>query len=178
MILRKQFGRMVVALLMSYPFLGQSVEMQFTGRLLQDACTIKAGDEKLEVALDVVSDKDLYVNLRGATTSFQIQLEGCDTSVAEMLKIRFAGVESAELPGYIFVGDVSGSKGYAVGIEAPSGMQLKINDENSAHEQELIDGDNTILLRAFLQAEPFAVDTKKIIPGSYSTSVTFILEYS
>lgn len=159
------------------PFLTQAVDLQFKGNLLTDACTVKAGDENLQVAMRTVSDKDLYDNPRSSATAFQIHLEDCDTDVASSVKVNFTGTESTELEGYLAVSGTDGSKGFAIGIETPTGVLVKLNDNTSAHQLTLQTGNNTIALQAFLQAEPAFIAAQSIELGAYTVVTTFQLEY-
>ncbi len=155
----------------------EGLNLQFKGNLIEDACTVKAGDEDLHVSMRSVSNKDLYDNPRSAATRFTINLEECDPSVASSVKITFTGNESAELDGLLAVSGTGGSKGFAIGIETPAGTLLKLNEVTSVYELALQEGNNTIALQAFLQAETTAITNQSIILGEYSATVTFLLEY-
>lgn len=172
-------GLVTALLLSSAPVqaVDQGLEIQMKGNLLEDACTVNEGDTNLQVALRTVTDKDLYENTRGPATAFQIRLEECDPGVAENVRISFSGTASEGLPGYLAVSGVEGNMGFAIGIETPAGIMLKLNDINSAHELAVQEGMTIIALQAFLQAEPLAVTNKNIKLGEYNSTATFMLEY-
>jgi type 1 fimbria pilin len=153
------------------------MDIHFKGNLIQNACTVKAGDENLQVAMDMHTDKDLYEKPRTTATPFHITLEECDPAISQSVKISFNGTASAGLPGYLAVSGAEGSMGFGLGIETPAGALLKLNDINSARAVIVRQGTTIISLQAFLQAEPLAVTNKNIKLGEYVASATFMLEY-
>ncbi|MFP2239776.1 fimbrial protein [Pseudescherichia vulneris] len=153
------------------------LDINFKGNLIQNACSIKAGDENLQVAMRAHTDKDLYEKPRTSATTFQINLEECDPAIASSVRITFTGGPSEKLPGYLAVTGAESDMGFAIGIETPAGKLLKLNDSESVHELTLQSGSNSIALQAFLKAEPEAITDKSVRLGEYSATAMFMLEY-
>lgn len=162
---------------MILPHAAQAIDLQFKGNLIYDACTVNITDEALQVIMHTRSPADFYDDPRGPAKAFQIHLEDCDTSIADSVKVSFIGSESAELDGYLAINGESGSKGIAIGIENVMGTLIKLNDTAVVHQVVLNQGNTVIDLRAFLQAEPSALTNQSIALGSYSSTVTFMLDY-
>lgn len=152
-----------------------SDNVRFHGALVSKPCRLVAGSEDFEVALGSVVDKALYGYGRTSGQPLEIRLKDCSTSVAKSVKVTFSGTESAALPGLFFVQGRSGPLGVAIGLEMASGTALKVNEASDL--QTLTSGETVISMRAYVQGEPDAISGRKIIPGEFSVTTTFALEY-
>ena len=149
-----------------------SDNVRFHGTLVSKPCRLDAGSEDFEVAFGSVIDRTLYGYGRTTGRPLEITLRDCNTAVAKGVKVTFSGAESAALPGLLAVG---GGLGVAIGLETPEGQVLRVNEASGL--QALSGGDTTIALRAYVQGEPDAVSGRKIVPGDFSVTATFALEY-
>lgn len=148
-----------------------SDNVRFHGTLVSKPCRLDAGSEDFEVAFGSVVDKTLYGYGRTSGRPLDITLRDCSTAVWKSVKVTFTGAESAGLPGLLAVQGL----GVAIGLETPSGTALKVNEASGL--QALSDGDTGIALRAYVQGEPDAISGRKIVPGDFSVTATFALEY-
>lgn len=149
--------------------------LSFKGRLVAEPCTIRPGDEALEIDLREVSAQELYLNNRSTGRPFEIHLEGCDTSIADSVTTTFSGVESAELPGLLRLDGGSGASGVAIGLETPDNTPLPLNI--TSDKQTLNEGLNNIAFKAYLKGEPRAIADRLIVAGNFTATSTFTLDY-
>lgn len=149
--------------------------VSFKGVLVQEACTLKAGDELIALELLDVSTKYLYLNTRTLGKPFKIHLEGCDISIANSVTTTFSGAASIALPGLLAVSSGSTATGVAIGIETPAGQALPLNVVSP--RQQLSSGANELVFKAFLKAEPQAIANKSIVPGYFAAASNFTLDY-
>lgn len=152
-----------------------SDNVRFHGTLVSKPCKLDAGSEDFEVAFGTVIDKGLYAYGRTVGKPLEILLKECNTALAQKVRITFTGVESAELPGLLEVRGSSGLLGAAIGLETASGTAIKVNEASEL--QQLTTGDTTLKLQAYVTGEPTAVSGRKIVPGDFSVTATFALEY-
>ncbi|RFD30400.1 exotoxin [Pseudomonas sp. GL93] len=149
--------------------------LSFKGNLVQEACTLRPGDEAVTLELWDVTSKHLYLNTRSQGKDFRLHLENCDTTIGATVSITFGGRENTALPGMLALDGGSGASGIGVGIETPSNKPLPLNSPSDA--QVLIDGSNVIALKAFVQGEPQAISDQTIGRGAYRVTSTFTLDY-
>lgn len=149
--------------------------LSFKGNLVQEACTLRPGDEAVTLELWDVTSKHLYLNTRSQGKDFSLHLENCDTTIGATVSITFGGRENTALPGMLALDGGSGASGIGVGIETPSNKPLPLNSPSDA--QVLIDGSNVIALKAFVQGEPQAISDQTIGRGAYRVTSTFTLDY-
>ncbi|KRP52292.1 fimbrial protein [Pseudomonas poae] len=149
--------------------------LSFKGNLVEEACTIRPGDEAITLELWDLTSKYLYLNTRSVGKGFQLHLEDCDTSVGNTVTITFGGRENRELPGLLALDSGSGASGIGVGLETPSSKPLPLNA--TSDEQVLTNGANVIELKAYVQGEPKAISDQTIGHGAYTVTSTFTLNY-
>ena len=149
--------------------------LSFKGNLVEEACTIRPGDEAITLELWDVTSKHLYINTRTVGKRFQLHLEECDTTIGNTVTITFGGAENGELPGLLALDGGSGASGIGVGIETLSDKPLPLNTVSD--EQVLSDGSNVIELKAYVQGEPTAIRDQTIGHGAYTVTSTFTLDY-
>ena len=176
----KQWQSAVLTLLVGVPFIlpgnGLATDnLSFRGVLLQEACTLRAGDEAIALDLRDVSTKYLYLNTRTLGKPFEIHLEGCDTSIGSTVTTTFSGAASVALPGLLAVNSGSAARGVAIGIETPAGKLLALN--MASDQQVLSSGNNVISLRAFIKGEPQSIASQSIAAGDFTVMSTFTLDY-
>ncbi|NWF08462.1 type 1 fimbrial protein [Pseudomonas salomonii] len=167
-----------LALLLTFGLipLGHAADnLMFKGNLVEEACTLRPGDEAITLELWDVTSKHLYINTRTVGKRFQLHLEECDTTIGNTVTITFGGAENGELPGLFALDGGSGASGIGVGIETLSDKPLPVNAVSD--EQVLSDGSNVIELKAFVQGEPTAIRDQTIGHGAYKVTSTFTLDY-
>ncbi|WP_025123465.1 MULTISPECIES: fimbrial protein [unclassified Serratia (in: enterobacteria)] len=172
-----QFG---LALLLTGPILccapAQAVEnLAFKGTLVNAPCTLRPGDEAIELNFGTLVNKFLYSNTRTPSQPFSLHLDDCDTAVATGVKLTFIGTENSSLPGLLALDASSVARGVAVGMETGAGQALPLNVQGST--APLTQGNMAIALQAYVQAEPIAKANLGIVPGAFTATATFALEY-
>lgn len=166
---------MVVGLI-SLPSLSSAADnVRFKGALIVEPCTLRAADEDITVDFGSIVDKYLYLNGRTLGEPLVLHLDDCDISLGNMVKLTFSGTENTKLNGLLAISGSSQTQGIAIGIETPQGNLVALN--TGRYNQGLIAGNNTLSLRAYVQGEPDAITQKSIIPGDFTASATFLLEY-
>ena len=172
--------RIGLALLLTYPFLfcapAQAVEnLAFKGTLVNAPCTLRPGDEAVVLDFGTLVNKFLYSNTRTASQPFSLHLDDCDRAVATGVKLTLIGTESTPLPGLLALDASSAARGVAVGMETSGGQALSLNVQGST--TPLTQGSMAIALQAYVQAEPAAKANLGIVPGAFTATATFALEY-
>lgn len=152
-----------------------ATDIKFNGALVAEPCVIAPGEEKIDLSFGTIADKNLYYNFRSPNKSFAIKLTGCTPNVGQSVAVTFNGIESAELPGLLAIDAASAASGIAIGMETENGFPLKINAINN--KNRLVNGNNDISLRAYVQVEPSAWENKKIGYGDFSAMASFSLTY-
>ena len=132
--------------------------MRFHGILVDEPCTIKPGDETVELDFGNIPDKNLYAYQRTPSKLFQIRLSECDLTIGNSVTITS-----------------SQASGIAVGLESENGNALPVNKET---DKMSLNADDTILnFYAFIQGEPDAIANQSIKRGPFSAIATFHLNY-
>lgn len=168
--------RAVLLWLLVGPAAAQAADnLHFTGALVQEACTIRPGDEELQIDLGKTPDKYLYLNQRTRGKPFSLHLENCDPALGSTLEITFSGNESAALPGLLTPDAGSQARGIAIGLEMPQGQALPFNQPASFAVQS---GSNQLDFVSYIAGEPDAIKNKTITRGVFTSSATFTIVYN
>lgn len=155
---------------------GHAVDnLRFTGNLVEQACTIRPGDEAITLELWDITSKHLYINTRSVGKGFKLHLDACDTTIGNTVTITFGGAENRALPGLFALDGGSGASGIGLGLETLSNKPLPVNSVSD--EQVLTNGNNVIELQAYVQGEPNAIRDQTIGHGAYRVTSTFTLDY-
>ncbi len=177
MSLRRLWPFILLGGLLNVSWSAQSEVVQFDGTLVEDACEVYPGDENIELDFGTVIDKYLYINTRTHSQPFTIRLINCDLVLGREVQVTFTGTESMALPGLLALNAGSQASGIAIGLEAESGVQIKLNKPKN-YIQQLHTGDgNNLNLKAYVQGEPNPLLTKAIGRGAFEATATFMLEY-
>ncbi|MFL1415485.1 fimbrial protein [Pseudomonas fildesensis] len=155
---------------------GHAVDnLRFKGNLVEQACTIRPGDEAITLELWDITSKHLYINTRSVGKGFKLHLDACDTTIGNTVTITFGGAENRALPGLFALDGGSGASGIGLGLETLSNKPLPVNSVSD--EQVLTNGNNVIELQAYVQGEPNAIRDQTIGHGAYRVTSTFTLDY-
>ncbi|CAM2736774.1 Pilin (type 1 fimbria component protein) [Pseudomonas gessardii] len=176
--MHKGWPRAGLALLLSVGLIPKGLaadNLRIKGNLVEEACTIRPGDEAITLELWDLTSKHLYINTRSQGKGFKLHLEDCNTTVGNTVTITFGGRENPALPGLLALDAGSGASGIGVGIETPGNKPLPLNTVSD--EQVLSDGSNVIELKAYVQGEPNAIRDQTIGHGPYTVTSTFTLDY-
>ncbi|KAA6185937.1 type 1 fimbrial protein [Pseudomonas veronii] len=149
--------------------------LSLKGNLVEQACTIRPGDEAIVLDLWDVTSKHLYINTRTQGKGFKVHLEDCNTTIGKTVTIMLGGRENTALPGLFALDGGSGASGIGLGIETQNNKPLPLNTVSD--EQVLSDGSNVIELKAYVQGEPNAIRDQTIGHGAYTVTSTFTLDY-
>jgi len=152
-----------------------TLDMHFHGVLVAEPCVIPPGSEEIRLDFGSTVDKYLYENSRTLAKPFEIQLAECDISLGKTVRVMFSGTESIALPGLLALDGGSEASGIAIGLETQDGQALALNQQSRG--QEISDGNNTIMLQAYVKGEPEAITNKTIGRGMFTAVATFALEY-
>ncbi|UII74254.1 type 1 fimbrial protein [Pseudomonas sp. HN11] len=167
-----------VALLLTFglaPSANAADNLRFKGNLVEEACTIRPGDDAITLEIWDVTSKHLYINTRTQGKDFKVHLEDCDTTIGKTVTITLGGRENMALPGLFALDGGSSASGIGIGLETPNNKPLPVNTVSD--EQVLSDGSNVIELKAYVQGEPEAIRDQTIGHGAYTVTSTFTLDY-
>lgn len=145
------------------------------GALVAEPCRILSDEENLSLEFGTVIDKYLYLNQRTHGQVLELRLADCDLSLGNTVRITFNGTENLHLPGLLAIAANSQATGIAIGLETLEGKALPINLSGPKHS--LVTGSNIVALKAYVQAEPEALENNTIGLGTFSAVATFNLEY-
>lgn len=177
-IVHKAWPCVGLALLLTFGLIptGQAADnLSFKGNLVEEACTLRPGDEAITLELWGVTSKHLYINTRTQGKGFKVHLEDCDTSIGNTVTITLGGRENMALPGLFALDGGSIASGIGIGLETPANKPLPVNTVSD--EQVLSNGSNVIELKAYVQGEPNAIKDQTIGHGAYRVTSTFTLDY-
>lgn len=141
------------------------------GTLVTDPCTVKS--DAIEVDFGTIVDKYLYTNTRTLGQTFVIELEDCDLSLGNVVKVTFKGTESLALPGLLTVGNQS--TGVAIGIETLQAQAVPFNKPTDALNLQA--PNSQLAFKAYVMGEPAAITGQTIVRGAFSETSTFELNY-
>lgn len=147
----------------------------FSGALVNAPCTLRPGDEAIELEFRTVIDKFLYSDTRTPAQPFALHLDDCDAAVAKGVKVTFMGTESTPLPGLLALDAASVARGVAIGIENSAGQPVPLNVQSAVIP--LTQGDMAIGFQAYVQIEPAAKANQGVVHGTFSATATFALDY-
>ena len=150
-------------------------DVNFSGTLIREPCTLAPEDSDIEVEFGSVVLPDLYNRERAARKIFRIHLVDCDTTLANLATIQFNGEEDLSLPGLLAIGAGSTAQGIAIGIETLNGETVSINQPSKSFT--LSEGDSMIYLAAFVQAYESTKVDKTIVVGDFNSIATFEISY-
>lgn len=166
---------LIQAQLSTFAYAINDKNVYFHGALVAEPCVIKPGDEDIKLDFGTIIDKYLYLNERTFGQVFKIHLTECDLSLGNLVKVRFIGSESLAMKGFLSINPGSQAKGIGIGLETLESEQLFINESSSKHL--LKEGENIIILKAFVQGEKKAIKDKTIGYGDFNSVATFSMEY-
>jgi type 1 fimbria pilin len=149
--------------------------VHFQGSLVEEPCVVSPGDENIDLDFGSVIIKDLYYNNRTRAQDFAIHLSNCDTVVAKSVNVKFSGTESGVLPGMLALDDSSSASGVAIGLENIEGNFIALNDSTS--NTSLVNGENQLHFKAYIQGEPNAITQQNLQTGIFSAQAIFNLIY-
>lgn len=149
--------------------------MVLHGALVAEPCTLRPGDEDIQLDFGTVIDKYLYSYGRTLAKPFSLGLQDCDISLGNTVKLTFSGIESQALPGLLALDSGSLATGIALGIETAAGKPIMLNKPGAGYS--LTKGNNNLPLQVYIQGEPQAIAQKKIGLGAFSAVATFSMEY-
>jgi len=152
-------------------------EVNFSGVLVEQPCTISSEDEQIDIDLGAVVDKYLYSHQRSSGVPFSLHLLDCNLSIGKAVRIKFEGTPDSLQPGFLKLlpMDENSAQGVAVGIETDSSVFIPIGDWTAF--TTLNPNENTINLQVFISAERGAIAKKEIKPGSIASDAIFFLDY-
>ncbi|MDR0218423.1 MAG: type 1 fimbrial protein [Enterobacteriaceae bacterium] len=146
-------------------------EVKITLTVVAPACAINDKD----VNFGDISNRDL---LKGSMPSqdFTLTVEDCPSEVLQKAKIKYTGIASNGLDGYLAFSPDSQASGAAIGITNENGTLLKLGEQTDLKYSSK-GGINIIPFQAHVRAEPSALAQNKIGVGNFSATANFEISY-
>lgn len=154
-----------------------SGEVHFKGSIIEAACSVAPDSTVKTVELGQIASSRLQNGGTSNPKDFTINLENCDTSVMDTVKITFGGDTVTVTTGtgsdatstkYLGItGNASGA-----GIVITDGSGTPINFGTALAGRTLIEGDNALLFSAYLQGISNTITT-----GDFYALANFTLAY-
>lgn len=165
---------LLLGLLMDGPAQALENNLQISGTLVTEPCTLDVNNNTLAVDFGTVIEKGLYKDVRTPGVPLTITLTECDISLGKTVNLTLTGAESTPLTGYLATTG-AGSAGIAIGIETLEGVNQPVNKAMTG--LALNDETTQIVLQAYVQAEPEAIKNQSLVPGAFSATATIDAEY-
>lgn len=165
---------LLLVLLVYGPAQALDNNLQISGTLVTEPCTLDVNNNTLAVDFGTVIEKGLYKDVRTPSVPLTITLTECDISLGKTVNLTLTGAESTSLTGYLATTG-PGSAGVVIGIETPEGINQPVNKAMTG--LALNDGTTQIVLQAYVQAEPEAIKNQSLVPGAFSATATIDAEY-
>jgi len=172
------YNKIFLALgVLALPFIANAdntAQINYRGNLIALPCSIEPGMDNLYIDMGITDTKSLYRYTRTAAREIQFILEDCDTSLGDSVVGTFSGTTNPE--GLLMFAPGSSAQGAGIGLEYLDGRPIGIGNGQS-YSVPLVDGNMTIRLKAYVQAESTALANRSIVPGTYNAVLTYTLSY-
>ncbi|RKS85116.1 type 1 fimbria pilin [Orbus hercynius] len=145
-----------------------SGSVKFTGSIISGACSIAPGSVEQTVELGSINKAVLENKGSSNPRAFTIELEDCDTTVANSVSITFSG--NANTIDTTLLG-ISSSAGAAIQITDSNGTPIKLG-EKTGETHKLQDGSNTLLFSAYVKGVGDDINE-----GAFESISNFVLSY-
>lgn len=150
------------------------------GNLLDRPCKIDPASQTQNVTFTETATP-LYWSSPGksAMKTFSVRLTNCyASSVGKVVKLTFNGSEELTLPGYLATTGTNAGR-LAIGLVDTDGITLlKLGSPHNSSAGDSVAGSSLDLrFKAFVQATPDAIAQKNVVPGNYSATATFEVNY-
>ena len=166
---------LLLILLSGSPARAGESNVDFTGQLVEDPCTVAAGPDgdAVEVAFGTIPDNMLYLHKRTWTETFHITLQDCDLTLGTKVHLTFTGSEDSEQPGLLAV--TGAATHVAVGLLTADGRAIPLNKQTN--DFILSKGNTTLQFGAYVQASVTGIKAHTIGRGDFTAITTFEIEY-
>lgn len=164
----------VAALISAPAYADNNATINYSGTLVALPCTVPSGTEDIYVDMGVIPTKSLYRFKRTAPKLVSFELKDCDTSLGDTIAIYFSGPMTAD--GLLAFGASSEAKGAGIGLENMDGTPININSIRP-YKVNIVDGDMTVKMKAFVEGTQQALADKTIEPGYFNAVLTYIMSY-
>lgn len=145
-------------------------EMIIRGALIAAPCLIVTDSEEQNVEFGSITTKTFVQNDRTLPKNFSIKLKECDVTVMNVVQVLFDGERDADIRnGFAIKGD---AQGLAIIIEDSMGREAVPGV--AGNEQPLIDENNVLHYKAYVQAKNYAA----IKEGYFESVVMFSIIYN
>lgn len=146
-------------------------KVNFTGEIIEAACSITAPTVEQTVDLGKVATAALKNGGTSTPVPFQIDLELCDVSGLTNKTVTATWAGTANTLDTTLWGITGNASGAGIALRDAANKEIKPGDTSSA--TTLVDGSNTIAMSAFLRGDGSA----DIVPGTFTATANFALNY-
>ncbi|MGG4609848.1 fimbrial protein [Providencia sp. Me31A] len=152
--------------------------VNYEGTLINMPCIIDE-DTPILVNMGNLVDHQIYLHGRSIARKFELILKECDPSLANSVKITLqAPPGNITTDGYLEFDRGSTAKGAVIGISEEGSMQSnRVLIGSSLKPKTLKAGTMTVPLYAYLSAKPGVVAAKSIVPGPYTATLYYLLNF-
>lgn len=172
------YSFLLASLFIGYSSLSLAENLKVYGSLISTPCKLTPENGDIKVEFEPLILKELYENKpKIDKKEFVISLTECDLSAGSSnFKVKFSGVESPNLKGYLAIEQANFTQDIGIAIELNDGTLLPINQSSPAMKL-LNSGLNEIKFRTFLTPTDKAIADKTIKTGTFSAKAVFSFEY-
>jgi len=148
-------------------------KIHFTGELVASTCGLKPGQDPIEVEFGQIPVGTLTPDTRVGLTEKNIELQGCDTTTLKHATVTYTPAQNEEANPALAAFTTGDASGAGIGLIAHDGKSVTWGDATSA--TNLVDGDNSIPFKAFVQR--IAKDVTPT-PGQFESTINFQIDYN
>ncbi|UNU27985.1 fimbrial protein [Aeromonas hydrophila] len=144
-----------------------------SGELLSKPCTVKPGDEFINLKLETVTDSELFTPGGSGRTKiklFDVHMENCNPSVAKTMKMTLSGIPSPYDSKHLALSPESTASGLGIKFVRPNGLEIDLGEYISYPLQE---GALTATAGVFMRK----LSDKDFKVGVYKATANLILSY-
>lgn len=149
--------------------------VEYSGTLVALPCNIDSSFENMEVEIDTVVAKQLYLHGRTTGKVFGFEFTDCDVSLGSAITMRFMGSSNAQ--GLLNFDADSEAAGAAIRIEGLNGDFLPLNQSQAYPAYVITPGLTEVKFRAFVQGDSAALASQAIESGPFTATLTYTLGY-
>jgi minor pilin subunit PapK len=155
-------------------------DVMFQGNLLDRPCKVDPASQMQDVTfLDTATPLYWVWPGKSAEKTFQVTLVNCYAStLGKVVKLTFSGAEELALPGYLATTGANAGR-LAIGfLDTDGSTLLRLGTPHHNGAGDVVTGSSlTLKFKAFVQATPDAISQKSVVPGDYSATATFEVNY-
>lgn len=132
-----KYSSLLIIMFFSNYLLAAENTLAIYGELQSKPCSVKPGDELIDMKIDTITDADLFSGVqaggdqRTRIHKFNIHLEKCNPNVAKSLVVTMKGTPSPYDTSLLMLSSGSVASGLGIGFTDGVGVKIKLGDSKT-----------------------------------------------